>query len=114
MIAGTFPQQARGAVGLAAHDHCPLRKGRRGRMVGGTEDCHKGDPEGCRNVHRPRIVGNEEVAPLDDRHEVPDGGLPRQVEAAPPQGSLNLVRDPLFAPPAGDDDLSSQGRQEFR
>src|SRR5947209_5209741 len=95
VIDGALPEQAGGALGMFADD-AGERAGGTGRgVVGGPENGDGGHADGGGDVHRARVVGEEEAADGGEGDEFAKGGLAGEVDGSRDPGGDRIADLPF-------------------
>ena len=108
MIDRAFAQQAGRAVHRLADQRVPRSKGGGGAPVSRPEHRDDRDTERGGDVHRACIVGDNNRAALDRRHEFAHGGFPGQYHCFRCDPSGNGLRKRFFATRADDEHLGAK------
>src|SRR5262245_61868200 len=68
------------AIDIFAQNHMAVAVGTHPARIGGTENTDHRRSHGCREVHGPRIVADEQLGAAEQRCQLRQTGLSRQVE----------------------------------
>src|SRR5262249_32284352 len=80
MVNRAMPQLAWAAEGLSHRDFGTSSEGSRLEFIRRAENRQGRDSEPCGNMHRAGIVGNEEIAALNQIHKLTKGSFSREGE----------------------------------
>ena len=115
MIRRTSSQKTRAAIGLLLNDAAARRDRSRAKRIGGTKHGDDRQADGSRNMHRARIVADEQVALREQCGQIGNRGFPREINWRTTHFSGDGGRDASFGGSSKEEDIGIRlGLQKIR